>query len=111
MKTQSVDSEIRKIFLNIEKVKYPKINNNHDIEISAVLCLIVADTKTLIHNIYDDIHNLNTKEDLWLSGRSILAPRNDQILYLKNWVLGMILSDSTSYLSIEYVIQMEEYFT
>ncbi|GFY37375.1 ATP-dependent DNA helicase, partial [Trichonephila inaurata madagascariensis] len=59
-------------------------------ELPTGLCQIVADTETLIHSIYDYIHDLNIKEDSWLCERSILAPVKDQVTVLNQCMLDKI---------------------
>lgn len=83
MRAESRHSEFCNILLDIGYGKYPEINNSHDIEITTALCQVIEDTESLIQSIYEEIHNLNTKDDLWVCERSILAPRNDQVCFLK----------------------------
>ncbi|GFX33217.1 ATP-dependent DNA helicase [Trichonephila clavipes] len=59
-------SEFRKILLDVGEGKCPEVNSTHDIELPTGLCQVVADTETLINSIYDDVHDLNIKEDSWL---------------------------------------------
>ncbi|GFY60532.1 ATP-dependent DNA helicase [Trichonephila inaurata madagascariensis] len=66
MKAHSADSEFSKILLDVEERKCPDVNSTHDIELPAGLCQVVVDTETLIHSIYDVVHDLNIKEDSWL---------------------------------------------
>ncbi|GFS57123.1 ATP-dependent DNA helicase [Trichonephila clavipes] len=66
MRAHSADSEFSKILLDVGEGKCTEVNSTHDIELPTGLCQVVADTETLIHNIYDDVHDLNIKEDSWL---------------------------------------------
>lgn len=108
MRAQSSGAEFCKILLDIGEGKYPEINSNHDIEIPSALCHVVADTQTLISDIYDDIHNLISKEDSWLCERSILAPRNDRVSLLNTLIMEKIPGNSTTYLSINTICQSEQ---
>ncbi|GBP17278.1 hypothetical protein EVAR_17768_1 [Eumeta japonica] len=76
-----------KFFLMLERGKCPEVNSTHDMEVPTGLCQVVEDAEILIHSIYDDIHNLNIKEDSWLCARSILAPTNDQVTALNQRIL------------------------
>ncbi|GFX57342.1 ATP-dependent DNA helicase [Trichonephila clavipes] len=63
IRAHSADSEFSKILLEVGEGKYPEVSSNHDIELPAGLCQVVVDTETLIHSIYDDVPDLNIKED------------------------------------------------
>lgn len=108
MRAHSADSEFSKILLDVGEGKCPEVNSNHDIELPTSLCQVVADTETLIHSIYDDIHNLNIKEDSWLCDRSILAPTNDQVTALNQRILDKLSGESQTYLSINTVCNPDE---
>ncbi|GFY63906.1 ATP-dependent DNA helicase [Trichonephila inaurata madagascariensis] len=103
MRAHSADSEFSKVLLDVGERKCPEVNSTHDIELSIGLCQVVADSETLIHSIYDDVHDLNIKEDSWLCERSILAPINDQVIVLNQRMLDKIPGESQTYLSINTV--------
>ncbi|GFS77088.1 ATP-dependent DNA helicase [Trichonephila clavipes] len=107
MRAHSFDSEFSKI-LDVEEGKCPEVNSTHDLELPTSLCQVVVDTETLIHNIYDDVLDLNIKEDSWLCERSILASINDQITVLNQRMLDKIPGQSQTYLSINTVCNPDE---
>ncbi|GFY45907.1 ATP-dependent DNA helicase [Trichonephila inaurata madagascariensis] len=74
MRAHSADSELDKILLDVREEKCPEVNSTPDVELPTGLCQVVVDTETLLLSIYDDVHDLNIKEDSWLCERSILAP-------------------------------------
>ncbi|CAK1594996.1 unnamed protein product [Parnassius mnemosyne] len=108
MRSHSADSEFSKILLDVGEGKCPEVNDNHDIELPTGLCQVVADTETLIHSTYDDVHNLNIKEDSWLCERSILAPINDQVTALNQLILDKLPGESQTYPSINTVCDPDE---
>ncbi|GBP66887.1 ATP-dependent DNA helicase pif1 [Eumeta japonica] len=108
MRSNSADSEFSEIFLDVREEKCSEVNSIHDIELPTGLCQVVADTEILIHSIYDDIHNLNIKEDSWLCARSILAPTNDQVTAFNQRILDKLSRESQTYLSINTVCNPDE---
>ncbi|GFS55860.1 ATP-dependent DNA helicase [Trichonephila clavipes] len=108
MRAHSADSEFSKILLDVGEGKCPEVNSTHDIELPTGLCQVVADIETLIHSIYDDVHDLNIKEDSWLCERSILATINDQVSVLNQRMLDKIPGESQTYLSINTVCNPDE---
>ncbi|GFT62793.1 ATP-dependent DNA helicase [Trichonephila clavipes] len=107
MRAHSADSEFNKI-LDVGERKCPEVNSTHDIELPTDLCQVVADTETLIHSIYDDVHDLNIKEDSLLCERSILATINDQVSVLNQRMLDKVPGESQTYLSINTVCNPDE---
>ncbi|GFY07072.1 ATP-dependent DNA helicase [Trichonephila clavipes] len=95
--------EFSTILLDVGDGKCPEVNSTHDIELPTALCQVVADTETLIHSIYDYVHDLNIKEDSWFCERSILATINDQVSVLNQRMLDKIPGESQTYLSINTV--------
>ncbi|GFU45349.1 ATP-dependent DNA helicase [Trichonephila clavipes] len=67
-----------------------------------------CDAETLIHSIYDDLHDLNIKEDSWLCERSILATISDQVSVLNQRMLDKIPGESQTYLSINTFCNPDE---
>ncbi|GFW36896.1 ATP-dependent DNA helicase [Trichonephila clavipes] len=108
IRVHSADSEFSKILLDVGEGKCPEVNSTHDIELPTSLCQVAADTETLIHSIYDDVHDLNIKEDSWLCERSILATINDQVSVLNQRMLDKIPGESQTYLSINTVRYPDE---
>ncbi|GFU04677.1 ATP-dependent DNA helicase [Trichonephila clavipes] len=108
MRAHSADSEFSKILLDVGEGKCSEVNSIHDIELPTSLCQVVADTVTLILSIYDDVHDLNIKEDSWWSERSILAPINDQVSVFNQRMLDKIPGESQTYLSINTVCNPDE---
>ncbi|GFY22043.1 ATP-dependent DNA helicase [Trichonephila clavipes] len=108
MRAHSADSEFSKILLDVGEGKCPEVNSTHDIELPTGLCQVVADTETLIHSIYDDVHDLNIKEDSWLCERSILATINYQVSVLNQRMLDKIPGESQTYLSINTICNPDE---
>ncbi|GFV96797.1 ATP-dependent DNA helicase [Trichonephila clavipes] len=98
----SADSEFSKILLDGGEGKCPEVNSTHDTELHTGQ--VVADTETLIHSIYDDVNDLNIKEDSWLCERSILAPINDHLTVLHQCMLDKILGESQTTL-YQYSLQ------
>ncbi|GFT18620.1 ATP-dependent DNA helicase [Trichonephila clavipes] len=108
MRAHSADSEFSKILLDVGEGKCPEVNSTHDIELTTGLCQVVVDTETLIHSIYDDVHDLNIKADSWLRERSILATINDQVSLLNQRMLDKIPGESQTYISINTVCNPDE---
>ncbi|GFV71841.1 ATP-dependent DNA helicase [Trichonephila clavipes] len=65
-RAHSADSEFSKILLDVGKGKCPEMNSTHDIELPTGLYQVVSGTETLIPCIYNDVHDLDMKEDSWL---------------------------------------------
>ncbi|GFV71838.1 ATP-dependent DNA helicase [Trichonephila clavipes] len=65
-RAHSADSEFSKILLDVGKGKCPEMNSTHDIELPTGICQVVSGTETLIPCIYNDVHDLDMKEDSWL---------------------------------------------
>lgn len=109
IRKDSADSEFSKIILDLGDGKCPETNSNHNIELPISLCQAVADTETLIQSIYDDIHNLNIKEDSWMCDRLILAPTNDQVTTLNQHILNIIYLVNRKHIfpSIQFAIWMK----
>ncbi|GFU53894.1 ATP-dependent DNA helicase [Trichonephila clavipes] len=108
MRAHSAHSEFSKIVLDVGEGKCPEVNSNHIIELPTGLCQVAADNETLIHSIYDDVHDLNIKEDSWLCERSILAPIIDQVSVLNQRMLDKIPGESQTYFSINAVCSPDE---
>ncbi|GFU44110.1 ATP-dependent DNA helicase [Trichonephila clavipes] len=107
-RAHSADSEFSKILLDVGEGKCPEVNSTHDIELPTNICQVVVDTESSLHSIYDDVHDLNIKEDSWLCERSILAPINDQVSVLNQRMLDKIPGESQTYLFINTVCHPDE---
>ncbi|GFV73687.1 ATP-dependent DNA helicase [Trichonephila clavipes] len=97
-----------KFFFDVGEGKCPEVNSTHDIELPTNICQVVVDTESSLHSIYDDVHDLNIKEDSWLCERSILAPINDQVSVLNQRMLDKIPGESQTYLFINTVCHPDE---
>lgn len=66
-------SKFYKVLLDIGEGKYLPINNNRDIKISSTVCHDSVDSKSLISKVNDDTHNFSTKDNSWLSEKSVIV--------------------------------------
>ncbi|GFV13241.1 ATP-dependent DNA helicase [Trichonephila clavipes] len=108
MRARSADSEFTEILLDVGEGKCPEVNSTPVIELPTGFCQVLAGTETLIHIIYDAVHDFNTKEDSWLCERSILAHINDQVSLLNQRMLDKIPGESQTYLSVSLVCNPDE---
>ncbi|UYV65707.1 hypothetical protein LAZ67_3005188 [Cordylochernes scorpioides] len=71
---------------------------------SSDLCVLVEDIHTLISSVYPNIGSLLTMPLSWFSERALLAPRNDAVDKINEYILGKFIAPSRTYLSIDTVV-------
>ncbi|UYV75439.1 hypothetical protein LAZ67_13000277 [Cordylochernes scorpioides] len=71
---------------------------------SSDLCVLVEDIHTLISSVYPNIGSLLTLPLSWFSERALLAPRNDAVDKINEYILGKFIAPSRTYLSIDTVV-------
>ncbi|KAJ8891752.1 hypothetical protein PR048_004305 [Dryococelus australis] len=79
-----------------------------DTELPNPRCRVFTETEQLIREIYEDVENLDKKENFWLCERSILAPKNYMVSHLNTTILGKIVGDSITYMSINAICNIEK---
>ncbi|UYV67468.1 hypothetical protein LAZ67_5000717 [Cordylochernes scorpioides] len=71
---------------------------------SSDLCVLVEDIHTLISSVYPNIGSLLTMPLSWFSEKALLAPRNDAVDKINEYILGKFIAPSRTYLSIDTVV-------
>ncbi|UYV80140.1 hypothetical protein LAZ67_18001816 [Cordylochernes scorpioides] len=71
---------------------------------SSDLCVLVEDIHTLISSVYPNIGSLLTMPLSWFSERALLAPRNDAVDKINEYILCKFIAPSRTYLSIDTVV-------
>ncbi|UYV63237.1 hypothetical protein LAZ67_2003513 [Cordylochernes scorpioides] len=71
---------------------------------SSDLCVLVEDIHTLISSVYPNIGSLLTMPLSWFSERALLAPRNDAVDKINEYILSKFIAPSRTYLSIDTVV-------
>ncbi|UYV76902.1 hypothetical protein LAZ67_14002340 [Cordylochernes scorpioides] len=71
---------------------------------SSDICVLVEDIHTLISSVYPNIGSLLTMPLSWFSERALLAPRNDAVDKINEYILGKFIAPSRTYLSIDTVV-------
>ncbi|UYV71113.1 hypothetical protein LAZ67_8001784, partial [Cordylochernes scorpioides] len=71
---------------------------------SSDLCVLVEDIHTLISSVYPNIGYLLAMSLSWFSERALLAPRNDAVDKINEYILSKFIAPSRTYLSIDTVV-------
>jgi hypothetical protein len=89
-----------KILLDIGNGELP-ITSNSSISIPQSLCTVVYSIDELVKRVYPDLLNLNYKPTSWWRERAILAPRNDAVRDINEYILKHFNSNEVIYTSID----------